>query len=247
MGYGEAGEADHSMLKIELTGPAREVDNKELVPDWTKADIEGMKVSIMAINWEEKLQGKSALEQWETVKGIIQEETERCVPKKVRRVGTKPIWMNRNILKLIRKKRRLWRAYTRPGGPPPGRAGGGRDHESFKAYKDVQKEVQKSVKKAKRKLERKIAKDKKKNSKAYYSYVKSKTKNRVSIGPLVQEEEVVGDSEKMANILNSWYCSVFTEEDLSNMPNPEVLYTGDSPLIEVDFTVREGQEETKQP
>jgi ribonuclease P/MRP protein subunit RPP40 len=66
--------------------------------------------------------------------------------------------------------------------------------------------------------------------------VKSKTKNKVSIGPLVQEEEVVADSEKMANILNSWYCSVFTEEDLSNMPSPEVLYMGDNPLTEVDFT-----------
>ena len=45
---------------------------------------------------------------------------------------------------------------------------------------------------------------------------------------------MVADSEKMANILNSWYRYVFTEEDLSNMPSPEVLYMGDNPLTEVD-------------
>ena len=233
---GRLGGADHSMLKIELAGPAREQDNKELVPDWTKADMEGMKASIMTINWEEKLKGKTGLERWEVVKDIIKEETDRCVPKKARRIGTKPIWMNRNILRLIRKKRRLWRAYTRPGGPLPGKEGAGRDHRSYQAYKEVQKQVQKSVKNAKRKLERKLAKNRKKNNKTYFSYVKSKTKNKVSVGPLVQDEEVVADSEKMANILNAWYCSVFTEEDLSNIPSPEVLYKGDNPLEEVSFT-----------
>ena len=56
----------------------------------------------------------------------------------------------------------------------------------------------------KSKFERNLAKDWNKNSKAYYSYVKSKTKNKVSIGPIVHNEEVVADSETMASILNNW-------------------------------------------
>ena len=40
------------MLKIKLIGPARKA-----VPDWTKADTEGMQAAIMAINWEDKLAG----------------------------------------------------------------------------------------------------------------------------------------------------------------------------------------------
>ena len=233
---GRLGSGDHSMLKIEVAGPAREEDNKELVPDWTKADIEGMKVAISAINWEEKLEGKNGLERWEIVKNIIQEETDKCVPKKARRIGSKPLWMNKNILRHIRKKRRLWRAYSRPAGPLPGRESGAKDYESFKAYKDVQKQVQKSVRMARRKLERKLAKDRKKNSKAFFSYVKKKTKNRVSVGPLVQDDTVVADSEAMASILNTWYCSVFTEEDLTNFPKPEELYKGEEPLDMVDCT-----------
>ena len=51
------------MLKIELIGPAREQNNSELVSDWTNANIEGMKASIMAINWE-KLEGMSWLDHW---------------------------------------------------------------------------------------------------------------------------------------------------------------------------------------
>ena len=59
---GRLGGGDHSMLKIKLTGPARKADNKELVPDWTKADLEGMKAAMLAINWEDKLAGKNGFE-----------------------------------------------------------------------------------------------------------------------------------------------------------------------------------------
>ena len=88
------------MLKIKLIGPARKA-----VPDWTKADTEGMQAAIMAINWEDKLAGKNGLEQWEVLKQVINEETDRCVPNKMRRVGTKPLWMHKDILRSIRKKR----------------------------------------------------------------------------------------------------------------------------------------------
>ena len=76
-----------------------------------------MKASIVAINWGDKLQGKTTLERWEIIKDIIKEEIDRCVPKKARRIGTKPIWMHRNILQLIRKNRRMWKAYTKLGDP----------------------------------------------------------------------------------------------------------------------------------
>ena len=56
------------------------------------------------------------------------------------------------------------------------------------------------------------------------------------MGPLKEEGEVITDSEKMASVLNAWYCSVFTSEDLTNIPEAEKLYTGDDPLSTVHFT-----------
>ena len=40
----------------------------------------------------------------------------------------------------------------------------------------------------------------------------------------------------MASILNTWYCLVFTEEDLTNILKPEVLFKGDEPLCIIDYT-----------
>ena len=45
--------------------------------------------------------------------------------------------------------------------------------------------MQTSVKDANRTFERKLPKAKKKNSKSFFSYVKKKTKNKESVGPLL--------------------------------------------------------------
>ena len=112
---------------------------------------------------------------------VIQRETERCIPKKMRRKGSKPIWMNKTILRLIRKKKRLWRAYSSHDYYQ-------RDFQSFQAYKQVQNDVKKAVRTAKRNLERSLAKSAKKNPKAFYSYLKKKNSNKVTVGPIKDGE-----------------------------------------------------------
>ena len=38
-----------------------------------------------------------------------------CVSTKLRRAGNRPLCMNSNIMRMLRRKRRLWRAYTGEG------------------------------------------------------------------------------------------------------------------------------------
>ena len=40
----------------------------------------------------------------------------------------------------------------------------------------------------------------------------------------------------MANLLNSFFCSVFTREDTSSIPMAEKLYTGPDPLVNVEIS-----------
>ena len=59
-----------------------------------------------------------------------------------------------------------------------------KDYDEFQAFKKIQDQVKKAVRLAKRNFERKLAKVAKKNPKAFYGYMKKKTGNRVSVGPL---------------------------------------------------------------
>ena len=85
-------------------------------------------------------------------------------------------------------------------------------------------------------MERKLAKGAKRCPNAFWSYIKKKMGNKVTVGPLIEGGRTVTDSKEMSNILNDHYCRLFTREDLSQVPEAERLYTGEEPLVNVVFT-----------
>ena len=146
------GNGDHSMLEIDLSGPLVNSDSCEEIPDWTKADLSKLKDALQDVNWDAELESMSGTEAMDKFYMVLDREVNKFVPKKLRRKSSKPLWMNKKILRMIRRKRRLWRSYTTDERTK-------KDYASFQAFKKVQKEVEKAVKKAKRKLERSLAKN----------------------------------------------------------------------------------------
>ena len=224
------GTSDHFGLEVNLQGMAEESssNSKEEVPDWAKADMKAMSGKLDEVDWRGEFGQMGGLECMEKFYEVLLTITKECVPTKFRRTKCRPLWMNRNILRMLRRKRRLWRAYTREGVYRE-------DFRDFRAHQELQKELRSQIKRAKRKLERDLARKAKKDPKKFYAYMKSKISNRVSVGPLKGEGGLVTDSKGMAEILNRQYTSVFTREGLEDMPEAEALYTGDSPLEDVGF------------
>ena len=103
---------DHNMILTYLVGPARDQTNKEEVPDRSKSDFNAMREAFEAVDWEEEFKDKEGKVCMDLFYSVIQRVKYECVPKKLRRAGSRPIWMNKNIPRLIRKKKRLWKAYS---------------------------------------------------------------------------------------------------------------------------------------
>ena len=223
--------SDHRMLCVDLVKPKHSTgQSHELVPDWSKADLDQIAVNLSAIDWVKELEGKDTIASWDFLKNAIDKETEKCVPKKRRRTGCKPLWMTRNVMRLIRKKRRAWRWYTTSSYCS-------KDHEEFEASRKVQAQVKKAVRLAKRNFERKLAMDAKRNSKVFYGYMKKKTGNKVTVGPLKEDGKLLTDDKQMADQLNNFFCSVFTKEDTDHIPVAENL-VGDRDTLE-DISITE--------
>ena len=74
-------DGDHTLLKVDVVGPAIEKDSMELVPDWTKADLDGLKETFASMDWDDALKDMSGLEAWEFFRNFMDEETEKHVPK----------------------------------------------------------------------------------------------------------------------------------------------------------------------
>ena len=175
------GTSDHSGLEVNIIGNTADGSTKEEVPDWGKADMLAMKTKLSEVGWEDELRDLGGGEAMDRFYEIVDRVTGECVPNKRRRAANRPLWMTGNIMRRIRKKRRLWRAYT-------GEKYYMADHRDFVAYQEVQREIKRQIRRAKRKLERSLAKKGKKNSKRFHAYMKSKTSNKVSVGPLMGEE-----------------------------------------------------------
>ena len=73
----------------------------------------------------------------------------------------------------------------------------------------------------------------------FWSYMKQKTSNRVTVGPLVRDREIITDDRPMCEVPNQQYCSVFTRYDLANMPDVEqgFPYSEDHDLQDIMFTM----------
>ena len=200
------GSSDHSMIMVTVEGSVSRNTTFEEVPDWRKADLSKLRQEL-DIDW--KLDNLNALEAWDRVKKEILNAEDKSVPKKRRRVNCRPLWMQQNIMRVIRKKRRLWATYKKSS-----------QYEEYLAYKKVENETKKLVLQAKRKFEKKLAKEAKKKPKMFYSYLRSRTCNKSSVGPLKDKDEVVSNDKGMANILNNFFVSVFTVEN-DNIPNKD--------------------------
>ncbi len=83
-------------------------------------------------------------------------------------------------------------------------------------YEILRRHTKKLTKQNKRNFEVYIASTAKANPKGFYSYVRKKKVLTSTIGPLsLQNGQLDSDEEKMADLLNKYFASVFPKEDIS--------------------------------
>jgi hypothetical protein len=132
--------------------------------------------------------------------------------------------LTREVTRALRKKRKLWqRARCGP--------------EEMSRYKEAERQAANTVRNAKRNFEKRLAKEKSKNSKPFYAYLKGKTKSRTAVGPLKASgsRSMEHTNEGMANILNSFFAGVFTQEGGGEVPEPDKMECRDR-LENVEIT-----------
>jgi predicted metal-dependent hydrolase len=98
-------------------------------------------------------------EGWRILKEKIEKATEECVPVRRKRNVNTPPWMTQEIIRAIRKKKRLW----------------ARDklRENKDEYKQQEKITRNLIRNAKRRFEKKLADGGGRNKRPFYAYVKT--------------------------------------------------------------------------
>ncbi|KAL8610900.1 hypothetical protein ACOMHN_056755 [Nucella lapillus] len=224
------GNSDHDVVLYDTSlRPFRPKPPKRKILLWKKANVHAIRKDMeeYAQTFDIDTSKPDALETaWRGFSERVQKTINKNVPSKTAQGRYSYPWIDTSLRRAIRRKQR---AHTKAR-----KTGKKRDQDR---YKRLQQEVKDNIKKASHHyLDTVVTDDFKTNSKKLWAYVKSKGQESQGVSPLKNTEGYLkSDNCSKAEILNNQFKSVFTEEDLSHMPDK-----GDSPYQAMDdITVTE--------
>ena len=195
--------------KGDSTTPQSTKQTKRQILKFKKANWEQINVDMNSISEEIKNSyntGKSANDLWEMFKDSLKLSISKNIPSSSSRPNTKLPWINKQILKLLDKKKR---AYNKA-----------KSTNNWSTYRKLQKLARNTIRKAEWKyMNDTILKGlENNNNKPFWNFVKSRKKDNTGVSPLKQEGKLFSDPKSKANILLKQFKSVFTVDNSSDLP-----------------------------
>ena len=207
-------------------------NDKILKPNFNKANFNEINKCFNAVEWETVLHNKDVNESWDIIKSHISKAQELFVPNKViRNIKSKinPVSKDNDLHNLLKNKRHLFKVYKKYN-----------SETAFHNYSVARNKVSMKIKLMKKTKENNIAKNIKQDPKAFYQYISSKIVKKEGVHELLNENGVLTNNDKeKCDIINKFFSSVFTKEDVKDLPN----FTYDNkflnPLNNCDITLHD--------
>ncbi len=223
------GKSHHSGLLFCYTcynNPAKNIKLQEKIYQYHAGRYADMNEELNQLDWVSLLEGKSANESWSLFDEKIQQMMDKYVPKlRLRGDGSKPPpWLNNTIRKKSEEK---WIAYWDMRR--------NKDDPSRRQYAKIRNQLKWLVRKTIKNYEKTVAAESKTNPKAFYKYVKSRTKVQSCIQDIETANGLTKTDTEKAEAMNQFFTSVFTNEDLQAIPPPANYFTEDA-LFDIEIT-----------
>lgn len=208
------GRSDHIIITFDLECYTHRTEASVGAPNLHKADFNLLNSLILSADWKGNIDQpvEDRYIHWKTT---MHELTNRCVPRAPTKSAKKNLYMTHESLKLKKKKRSLWLTYVRSKDPI--------DHVRFTRCRN---DLRRLTRNLRRDFEMGLVKDIKANSKPFWRYVHSRMRTRPRVEDLREGDGSLAteDGDK-ARVLNSFFSSVFTEEN-DDVPVFSNVYTG---------------------
>ncbi|KAJ3640326.1 hypothetical protein Zmor_003633 [Zophobas morio] len=191
--------SDHIILKVDLqicfTSQRRVTTSQK-----TFIDFEAINQFLFTLDWSELLSNSSVENNGSTFKTRLNNIVSEYSSTVIRKSSSSKRWINSKILKLIRRKRALWRNFKRTG-----------DTTDYINHRSFSNHLSSVIRQARITYEKRIADDK--NPKSFFKYIRS------SLGAPVRKPQVrntdgcvVDDESLVADIFASTFAAAFTNE-----------------------------------
>ena len=188
-----------------------------------QANFDKLRDLIQEVDWDDILSALNIRCAWKLFSKKFTEFIDECIPQDFPR--RKSIFMSRRALHLKNRKRKLWNKYIRS-----------KSSDDYISYCQVRNELRNLTRHLRTNYENKLVSGAKENPRQLWKYINSQLKVRPSLDSLRGPNDTVihSDYEK-CELLNNYFASVFTREDLTSIPSFYVPPVVEDPIADIEF------------
>ena len=204
---GRLGKSDHCMVSAKVNIMNKVPVRQSEPQNWARANWQEMERDLDRVDWAKRFQKAGAEEAWTILKEKINATVKVNVAMFRKRNADRPAWLNQNILREVRRKKRMWQK-AKVG-------------VNVEQHKEVEKKVRNLIRHAKKRYEKKLSEggNDGNSKRKFFGYIKSRTKARSTVGPFKTPDGNIVDQDKdMAGNLNNFFASTFTREPAGPPP-----------------------------
>ena len=191
---------------------------------YSRVDWENLATNIDALSHEIiniKQDGSSTLQLWDKFKTTVLDLIDEHIPHKMRKVNYSLRWLSKPIMKMIKRKQRLYRRAKR--------------NNKWDTYRNFQKKCKQQIRKAEWDFINNVIQEglSNNNTKPFWRYIKTRRQDNVGVAPLKRNGTLVNDSVSKAEILVAQFKSVFTYDSTHHLPEVSRFIDQQIPHIRV--------------
>ena len=222
------GISDHEMVIIDSDiRPKLAKPPKRKVYKYRNANWDEIKKGIIDFNTDfltsTEFNSRSVNDNWTMFKHQMTKIMDKFIPSKITSTRYNLPWLNKKLKKAVKAKQRLYNKAKRS-----------KKVEDWATYKRVKSETQKSIRKAQWDYVENILVESfdKNDTKPFWKFIKAKRQDNVGVAPIKDQGILYSENEDKAELINKQFESVFTREDVTNIPQLEgTPYTDISDLV----------------
>lgn len=218
------GKSDHVILRFDLFCYTCQQVSAADHPNYFKGNPQKFIEMVQDADWD-SIEPLAIEAKHQFIMDCVRSSALECFPGSKRKNSRKNIYINGQALRLKKEKERLWAIYSQT-----------QNILDFTRYTRCRNQLRALTRRLRRDFEEKLVKNLKTNPKVFWRYSNSRLRTKAGLDNLIDASgSIVCDDSGKAQLLNTFFSSVFTDEDLSHIPEPTSQFVG-TPIDTVPIT-----------